>query len=121
VDTQAVRASLLKRREELQTRASRASADLRHESDPLSADFAEQVTQRETDDVLGAISESAQQELRLLQAALRRLEEGRYTTCAACGEPIEEERLHAVPYTDRCRTCAEGVRRIPGSAPPRKG
>jgi RNA polymerase-binding transcription factor DksA len=122
VDTEAVRASLLKRREELQTRASRASADLRHESDPLSADFAEQVTQRETDDVLGAISESAQQELRLLQAALRRLEEGHYTTCAVCGEPIEEERLQAVPYTDRCRTCAERTRRrSPGSAPPRKG
>ena len=110
MDIQAVRARLLKRREELQTRASRASAD-----------FAEQVTQRESDDVLGAISESAQQELRLLQAALRRLEEGRYTTCAVCGEPIEEERLQAVPYTDRCRTCAEGARRPPGSAPPRKG
>ncbi|HEU5443339.1 MAG TPA: TraR/DksA C4-type zinc finger protein [Steroidobacteraceae bacterium] len=121
MDIEAVRVRLLKRREELQTRASRASADLRHESDPLSADFAEQVTQRESDDVLGAISESAQQELRLLQSALRRLEEGRYTTCSLCGEPIEEERLQAVPYADRCRTCAEGARRAPGSAPPRKG
>src|SRR5207248_585034 len=41
VDIQAVRVHLLKRREELRNRASRASADLRHESDPLSADFAE--------------------------------------------------------------------------------
>ncbi len=107
MDIQAVRAELLKRREELRNRASRASADLRHESDPLSADFAEQVTQRENDDVLGAISQSAQAELRQLEAALRRLEEGRYTTCSACGEPIEVERLAAVPYTDRCRACAE--------------
>ena len=121
MDTEAVRVRLLKRREELQTRASRASADLRHESDPLSADFAEQVTQRESDDVLGAISESAQQELRQLRAALQRLADGHYTTCAVCGEAIEEERLQAVPYTDRCRTCAEGARRAPGSAPPRKG
>ena len=121
MDTEAVRARLARRREELQTRASRASADLRHESDPLSADFAEQVTQRESDDVLGAISESARQELRRLQAALRRLEEGRYTTCAACGEPIEEERLQAVPYADRCRTCAESEHRAPGFGPPRKG
>jgi len=121
VDTQAVRARLLKRREELQIRASRASADLRHESDPLSADFAEQVTQRESDDVLGAISQSAQQELRLVQAALQRLAQGRYTTCADCGQPIEEERLQAVPYTDRCRTCAERAARPPGSVPPRKG
>ncbi len=108
MDTEAVRARLLKRREELQTRASSARADLRHESDPLSADFAEQVTQRETDEVLGAISESAREELRRIQAALRRLDEGTYATCSVCGEPIEEGRLKAVPYTDRCRNCAKG-------------
>ena len=47
VDTNGVRERLLKRRDELRQRASDASADLRHEADPLSADFAEQVTQRE--------------------------------------------------------------------------
>jgi RNA polymerase-binding transcription factor DksA len=109
MDTEAVRTRLLKRREELRSRASRARADLRHETDPLSADSAEQVTQRETDDVLGAISQSAREELSHLDAALRRLSAGRYATCAACGESIEEERLAAVPYTDRCRACAEGA------------
>jgi DnaK suppressor protein len=106
VDTEAVRARLLRRREELQGRASRASADLRHESDPLSADFAEQVTQRESDEVLSAISESARGELKQISAALRRLEEGQYESCVVCGGPIEPGRLVAVPYTDRCRTCA---------------
>ena len=110
MDTEAVRARLLRRREELERRASSAKADLRHESDPLSADFAEQVTQRESDEVLDAISESAREELRQIQAALRRLDEGCYTDCAVCGEPIEEGRLAAVPYTDRCRNCAEGER-----------
>lgn len=114
MDTNAVRERLLKRREELRQRASEASADLRHESDPLSADFAEQVTQRENDDVLGAISSSAQQELQQVEAALRRLAAGRYTSCAVCGEDIEPERLVAVPYTDRCRTCAEGGRSAAG-------
>ena len=107
MDTEAVRRRLLRRRDELRVRASRASSDLRHESDPLSADSAEQVTQRETDDVLGAISQSAREELARLDAALRRLSEGHYDICAGCGEFIEEERLTAVPYTDRCRTCAE--------------
>ena len=111
MDTEAVRTRLLKRREELQTRASSARADLRHETDPLSADFAEQVTQRESDEVLGAISESAREELRQIQSALRRLEEGTYITCAVCGAPIGEGRLQAVPYTDRCRSCAQGKRR----------
>jgi RNA polymerase-binding transcription factor DksA len=110
VDTNAIRERLLKRRDELRQRASEATADLRHEADPLSADFAEQVTQRENDDVLGAISNSARVELQQVDAALRRLEAGRYATCAHCGEAIELERLAAVPYTDRCRSCAEGGR-----------
>ena len=107
MDTEVVRRRLMRRRDELRARASRARSDLRHESDPLSADSAEQVTQRETDDVLGAISQSAREELAQLDAALRRLSEGRYDTCAGCGESIEEERLTAVPYTDRCRACAD--------------
>ena len=111
MDTEAIRASLLQRREELHRRASSAKADLRHESDPLSADFAEQATQRESDEVLDAIGESAREELRQIHAALRRLEEGVYETCAVCGAPIEAGRLAAVPYTARCRQCAEGKRR----------
>jgi len=110
VDTNAVRERLLKRRDELRQRASDASAEARHEADPLSEDFAEQVTQRENDDVLGAISNSAQAELLQVEAALKRLASGRYATCAVCGEEIEPERLAAVPYTDRCRSCAEGSR-----------
>jgi RNA polymerase-binding transcription factor DksA len=107
VDTNAIRERLLRRREELRKRASDASAEARHESDPLSADFAEQVTQRENDDVLGAISDSARAELEQVNGALRRLASGRYGTCVVCGEAIEPERLAAVPYTDRCRGCAE--------------
>jgi RNA polymerase-binding transcription factor DksA len=114
VDSDAVRDRLLKRRDELRQRAIDATADLRHEADPLSADFAEQVTQRENDDVLGAISQSARVELQQVDAALRRLASGRYSTCAVCGEDIEAERLAAVPYTDRCRTCADAGR---GSGP----
>ena len=110
MDTNAVRERLLKLRDELRQRASDASAEARHEADPLSADFAEQVTQREHDDVLGAISSSAQAELQQVESALRRLASGRYAHCAVCGEDIEPERLAAVPYTDRCRTCAEGGR-----------
>ena len=109
METDAVRERLIRRREELRQRASDASADLRHEADPLSADFAEQVTQRENDDVLGAISHSARAELQQVEAALRRLEQGRYTTCSVCAGDIEPERLGAVPYTDRCRACAEGA------------
>jgi DnaK suppressor protein len=118
VDIDAVRERLLKRCEELRRRASDASAEARHEADPLSADFAEQVTQRENDDVLGAISSSARAELAQVEAALRRLAQGRYATCSVCGGDIEPERLGAVPYTDRCRSCAEGGRSTAGRGRP---
>ena len=118
LDIEAIRERLLERRDELRKRASDASADLRHEADPLSADFAEQVTQRENDDVLGAISNSAQAELQQVESALRRLAQGRYTTCSVCGGDIEPERLAAVPYTDRCRSCAEAGRSASGRGRP---
>jgi DnaK suppressor protein len=107
VDSDALREQLRRRAAELRERAHRADADLRHQSDPLSADFAEQVTQRENDDVLGAISDSASAELEQIEAALRRLDSGHYGTCVVCGEPIEPQRLAAVPYAPRCRGCAQ--------------
>ena len=106
MDTGAVRERLLRRREELRARADEARAEARHEADPLSADFAEQVTQRENDDVLGAISDSARFELAQVDAALKRLAAGRYGTCTGCGEAIEAPRLAAVPHAERCCRCA---------------
>ncbi len=34
--------------------------------------------------------------------ALHRINEGTYGICAACGRPIDELRLKAIPYTDLC-------------------
>lgn len=105
-DLSAVREQLLKRQADLRNRTERANADLRHKSDPLAADFADQAVQRSNDEVLAAISDSAQGELNQISVALRRIEAGQYTTCAACGTEIAAERLKTVPYTDRCSRCA---------------
>ncbi len=114
MDSDAIREQLRRRAAELRERALKADRDLRHEADPLSADFAEQVTQRENDDVLGAISDSASAELEQVEAALRRLERGHYGICVVCGEPIEPERLVAVPYAQRCSGCAETAEALAG-------
>jgi len=37
--------------------------------------------------------------------AFRRLSEGRYRTCASCGEPIPPARLSALPFALRCLPC----------------
>ena len=51
-----------------------------------------------------SILESLEYELAQLEAALKRVDEGTYGTCEACGNPIPVERLEAQPAA---RFCAE--------------
>jgi DnaK suppressor protein len=63
------------------------------------ADSATETFMRELDDGLG---ENADHVLAEIDAALRRLDEGTFGTCAACGGPIGAERLEAIPYATLC-------------------
>lgn len=94
-------------REELTRRIDAIDADVHHKKEPVEKDFAEQVTQRENDDVLNAIDEEAQQTVKLIDAALIRIESGNYGICAKCGIKIPDERLNALPYVTTCINCAE--------------
>lgn len=94
-------------RSELTRRHEAIEADVRHKKEPVEKDFAEQVTQRENDDVLNAIDGEAQQTLRLIDAALKRIEAGTYGICSECGEEIPAARLKALPYVTTCIKCAE--------------
>ena len=47
-------------------------------------------------------------ELRRIEAALKRWEEGEYGYCAECGEEIAEKRLDLDPATLLCIDCARG-------------
>jgi RNA polymerase-binding transcription factor DksA len=95
------------RRDELRKRLASVRADLTRKREPLSADFADQATQRENDEVLEGIGRSTEIELGQLDHALRRIDSGDYGKCARCGAGIESARLDAVPYTDRCSSCAQ--------------
>lgn len=45
-------------------------------------------------------------EIRRIDAALDRLDEGEYGYCVECGEEIDPKRLEIDPATPRCRGCA---------------
>jgi RNA polymerase-binding transcription factor len=94
-------------REELTHRIDTIDADVHHKKEPVEKDFAEQVTQRENDDVLSAIDNEAQYTVQLIDAALARIKNGDYGICAKCGEEIPEKRLEALPYVTTCVKCAE--------------
>jgi len=54
---------------------------------------------RELDEGLG---EGAQQTLREIDHALRKIDDGTYGACEACGKPIGEDRLAAIPWARLC-------------------
>jgi DnaK suppressor protein len=53
-----------------------------------------------------ALLEQARDQVAAVDAALARLEAGRYGLCARCGQPIGEDRLAARPAALLCIRCA---------------
>src|SRR5262245_17360404 len=53
-----------------------------------------------------ALRDRSRIELARVDAALRRLDDGTYGTCASCGNPIGMERLEAIPWAPYCIDCA---------------
>jgi RNA polymerase-binding protein DksA len=72
-----------------------------------SADWEEQATEAEGDEVLEALENTALSEVTAIRAALERIESGSYGECASCGEEINRKRLEALPYATLCISCAE--------------
>jgi RNA polymerase-binding transcription factor DksA len=52
------------------------------------------------------ISELARRELADIDDALRRIEEGRYGRCEACGGPMGLQRIRAIPEARFCLSCS---------------
>ena len=81
--------------------------EIEHDLDETpSKDFEERATEREGDEVLESLGTSGLAEIRMIRAALDRMEEGEFGYCVSCGEPISEERLEVVPHAAKCRNCA---------------
>jgi DnaK suppressor protein len=52
------------------------------------------------------LSEELRRELADVEAALRRIEEGRYGRCEACGGPMGLQRMRAIPEARYCVACS---------------
>ena len=98
---------LLILRKELTERIDAIDRDLHHKKIPVEKDFAEQVTQRENDEVLSAIDGESKLTVQHINDAISRIKSGSYGICAGCGVMIPNERLSALPYVTTCKNCAE--------------
>jgi len=93
-------------RDELQARLARVRDHIGHRHEPVERDFAEQVVQRENDEVVETLAGRLREELAAIDAALARVSAGTYGQCASCGGAIGAERRSALPMTAVCASCA---------------
>lgn len=75
---------------------------------PAPTDWEDRAVERQGDEVLEAMGAHDRDELRRIDAALARIEDGSYGICVKCGDEIAEARLNAVPETPFCAGCASG-------------
>lgn len=106
-DTQAFKLRLKALKDEVTQRIKTIDQDIRHED--LSADWSEQATERENDEVLQSLGNVADLELAQINEALRRIEQGTYFHCSDCGDDIPPARLELLPFSSLCVSCAEDL------------
>ena len=102
-DHETVRGMLEERLARLLRRVGRIEGDLRQAPD---RDWQERATELENDEVLEELDEITRREVIETRAALGRIADGSYGTCATCGRPIDAGRLAAVPTAMTCVRCS---------------
>ena len=72
----------------------------------------DQANEGELDFMAAASAEAGSATIREIQQALRKLEEGTYGLCDACGKRIKQRRLKARPFATLCIACKEREERF---------
>ena len=96
---------LLALKDELTQRINAIDKDIKHED--MSSNWTEQATERENDEVLESLGNASEQELVMINAALKRIDSGDYFSCILCGEEIPVSRLELLPFSSHCVKCAD--------------
>jgi DnaK suppressor protein len=81
-------------------------ADLEDIAEQREAEFEERAQDARAARLYAALDDRGKREIDEIDAALRRIAEDRYGTCAGCAEPIALARLRALPATRWCIRCA---------------
>jgi DnaK suppressor protein len=102
-----LKSELQRRRRVILETTRRAQAELEAlrgaERDP---EFEEGAQAEHEEYTLHRVGEVQQREVRLIDAALARMDAGEYGTCLDCETEIDPKRLKALPYAILCTDCA---------------
>jgi RNA polymerase-binding transcription factor DksA len=100
------REALLARRREVLERYRGALARVEEELDTREIEAIDNASELWDARLLGLLGEAERRHIAEIDSALARIEDEQYGTCIECAEPIEGERLEALPEAARCLGCA---------------
>jgi len=109
------RTRLTNRRQELVRLLQDGNAGIAQIRSEREIEFGDEAQSEEEQERIALVGEAESAELKRVDAALARVADGSYGTCAGCGEAIDPRRLAASPYAAQCADCAGAA-----SAPARR-
>ena len=107
IDFKSAKQELLKLKEEYETRIAKIEEHIQNPQDDLNEHWEDQAIAYSQNDMRKNLMVEAQQSLNYVNNALSRIEDGSYGECEVCAEPIEPQRLQALPYATLCMQHAE--------------
>ncbi|MGP4974064.1 TraR/DksA family transcriptional regulator [Psychrobacter alimentarius] len=102
IDLNRAKESLLTLKEEYETRIDKIEDHIQNPQDDLNEHWEDQAISYRQNDMRQNLKSEARQSLTYVENALSRIENGTYGECEVCGEPIEAQRLEALPYATLC-------------------
>ena len=110
--TEKMRESLVTMKQEILTKLASTNAEFRaivEEMDPK--DFADVASDDVDRKMIEALGSQDIKRVRSIDAALTRIQQGRYGACMKCSKKIPQERLEALPYAVLCIECQKSEER----------
>jgi DnaK suppressor protein len=107
IDIKAMRKLLEVKRAELLDGVSRAREMGAVEAEASAPDIADRATNAFQREFSFSLSENEGTMLKAIEAALKRLDGGKFGQCAHCDQVIEAPRLAAIPWASYCISCQE--------------
>ncbi len=107
VEQKRLRGELEQKRRDVFESYRRTQATNRESGEEGLLDLADRATESYRKEFLYSLTDNERDLLRLLDAALNRMDEGTYEECQSCGEKIGLQRLKAIPWAHQCIDCQE--------------
>lgn len=106
-DKDRYRKMLLERKQEISYLLSEFNNDSKQVETGIAQDVGDKAESSYTKEFLLSLSDSERRQLLMIDAALKRIEDGDFGACQSCGKIITKKRLNVVPWAPLCIECQQ--------------